>query len=512
MRVGRARDSHAGLDGEPHVLAAQIQPAGQAIDLERDARLERHLDRPLEIEVVRRAVPDQPPGRVAQASDGRMAHGLGHTCREFRARCALPAMERELDPLELGEHVVRQVEAPVTANVALHAAQNPERRQLLVRGGDLLALATERIGVEAGHDPDVRRVIADREVLVASLPRSGAHLVHGRAAVRPGRVGMQVSADLVQFHECRRLRFDAGAADLGGGHGRPSRRYMVSSSGASGSAPRAAMCSGGPVARTRAVPSSEAGAVTSSIGIPSAVIPVSGSSSATISGRAAKRSRMRSGSSEATTTARRFGSSVQRRASPAGIPPSAAATCSVTARARGSRRPGALGPLSRSSAETIRASVAAPIPGTSSRRPLAAAARNSGDGRDPECGRDGDGALRSDAQHATERRKLERRRPPQLRELGNVAGLDQLEKARFDARADALQLPDAAGAHECSDVDRRSTHAFGGTTVRAGTVVAGIGKLEQRREFIQPGRDAFVADLFALAHLCRVSGACDRLP
>ena len=55
-------------------------------------------------------------------------------------------------------------------------------------------------------------------------------------------------------------------------------------------------------------------------------------------------------------------------------------------------------------------------------------------------------------------------------------------------------------AHQCSDVDRRSTHAFGGTTVRAGTVVAGIGKLEQRRELIQPGRDPFVADLFALAH------------
>ena len=129
------------------------------------------------------------------------------------------------------------------------------------------------------------------------------------------------------------------------------------------------------------------------------------------------------------------------------------------------------------------------------------------DGRDPERGRDGDGALRSDAEHATERRKLERRRPPQLRELGDLAGLDQLEKTRFDARADALQLPDAAGPHHCCDVDRRSTHAFGCTTVRAGAVVAGVGKLEQRREFIQPGRDTFVADLLALAHACRVSRA-----
>ena len=267
------------------------------------------------------------------------------------------------------------------------------------------------------------------------------------------------------------------------------------------------MCSGGPVARTRAAPSSEAGAVTSSIGIPSAVIPVSGSSRATISGRAAKRSRTRSGSSEATTTARRFGSSVQRRASPAGIPPSAAATCSVTARARGSRRPDALGPLSRSSAETIRASVAAPIPGTSSRRPLAAAARNSGTVVIPSA------AAMATARFAP--------MPSMRPNAASSSGVDRLSSASSamspvsisSRRRASMPGPMPCSSRmrpdprQCCDVDRRSTHAFGCTTVRAGAVVAGVGKLEQRREFIQPGRDAFVADLLALAHACRVSRA-----
>ena len=47
------------------VVARQIEAVGQAVDLERDARLERDLDRALEIERVLRPVSDQ-----AARSDG----------------------------------------------------------------------------------------------------------------------------------------------------------------------------------------------------------------------------------------------------------------------------------------------------------------------------------------------------------------------------------------------------------------------------------------------------------
>ena len=132
------------------MLAREVEPVGEAVDLERDAGLERDLDRPLEVERVLGPVPDQPAGRVAEAAHGGMPHRLDDARRQLRARRALAAMQRELHPVELGEHVVGDVEAAVGADVALDAAQDPERREPLVGGGDLLALTAQRVAVEAG--------------------------------------------------------------------------------------------------------------------------------------------------------------------------------------------------------------------------------------------------------------------------------------------------------------------------------------------------------------------------
>ena len=82
---------------------------------------------------------DQPAGRMAEAAHRRVSHRLGHARSQLLARRALAGMQRELHPLELGEHVVGRVERAVGADVALDAAQHPERRELLVRGRDLLA-------------------------------------------------------------------------------------------------------------------------------------------------------------------------------------------------------------------------------------------------------------------------------------------------------------------------------------------------------------------------------------
>jgi hypothetical protein len=56
----------------------------------------------------------------------------------------LAAVDACLHPLELREDVVGQVEPPVGEDVALDPAQDAERRQELVRGGDLLGLAPFR--------------------------------------------------------------------------------------------------------------------------------------------------------------------------------------------------------------------------------------------------------------------------------------------------------------------------------------------------------------------------------
>src|SRR5207237_1054900 len=61
VRVRRADDAHACADGLTDVLAAEIEAVREAVDLERHARLERDLDRALEVERVLGPVPDQAP-------------------------------------------------------------------------------------------------------------------------------------------------------------------------------------------------------------------------------------------------------------------------------------------------------------------------------------------------------------------------------------------------------------------------------------------------------------------
>ena len=169
----------------------------------------------LEIERVLGPVADEPSGRVAQAARRRMAHGFDDACGQFRARCALPAMERDLHPVELGEHVLGNVEAPVGTDVALHAAQDPEWRKLLVGGRDFLALTPQRVAVEPGDDGHAGRVVADRQILVAAIAGGHAHLQNCRPAVRPDGVRVEIATDLSQLYEQRGLRIEPLIANLG---------------------------------------------------------------------------------------------------------------------------------------------------------------------------------------------------------------------------------------------------------------------------------------------------------
>jgi hypothetical protein len=92
-------------------------------------------------------------------------------------------MDAGLHPIELGQHVVGKVEPPVGEDVALDAAQDAKRRQRLVRRRDLLGLAAHVVGVQATDGADGRRVVADRDVVVAALAGCAAHLLDGRASV-----------------------------------------------------------------------------------------------------------------------------------------------------------------------------------------------------------------------------------------------------------------------------------------------------------------------------------------
>ena len=116
----------------------------------------------------------------------RLLDARGH----LAPRHPLAAVHARLDPVELGQHVVGQVEPAVGQDVALDPAQHAERRQPRVGGGDLLALAADFVGGQPADGTDGRRVVADREVLVAALDRGARHLLD---AGRPiGVVGVAV--------------------------------------------------------------------------------------------------------------------------------------------------------------------------------------------------------------------------------------------------------------------------------------------------------------------------------
>ena len=135
------------------MLAAQVEPGGQAVDLERDPVLERDLVHPLEVERVLRPAADEPARRMAEAAHVGVAQRLLDALGHLRARHPLAAVHAGLDPVELGEDVVGQVEPPVGEDVALDPAQDAERRQQLVGGGDLLALAAHVVGVSPRTAP-----------------------------------------------------------------------------------------------------------------------------------------------------------------------------------------------------------------------------------------------------------------------------------------------------------------------------------------------------------------------
>ena len=194
--------------------AGEVEPVGQAVHLDRDARLERDLEDAVEVERVLGAVVEDPPLRMRETARGRMAHRLDDPVRDRLARRALAGVEADLHPLELGEDVVREVERAVREDVALAAAEDPERRQHLVRGRDLLGLAPEVVGVEPRDDADVAGVVADRQVLVAERLRGAPHLLDGRLPVRGGRVDVEVAADVAELEQVGRRRRRVELAEL----------------------------------------------------------------------------------------------------------------------------------------------------------------------------------------------------------------------------------------------------------------------------------------------------------
>ena len=215
VRVRRADERDPGADGVSDVFGAQVEANRQPVDLDGDVVLERDLEDSVEVERVLGPAVDVAPGGMAEAADVRVAERLEHAVGHLAGGHALAAVDAGLDPVELGEHVVGEVEPAVGQDVAFDAAQDAERRERRVGGGDLLGLTADVVGCESRDGADRGRVIADREVRVAAVAGRAAHLLHARAPVGPRRVAVEVAADVVELDQPRRRLAAAGLAQLG---------------------------------------------------------------------------------------------------------------------------------------------------------------------------------------------------------------------------------------------------------------------------------------------------------
>ena len=101
MRVGRTDDPRARLQGVAHVLAAEVQTRCQPIDLQCDPVLDRHLVDALQVDGVLGATGEQPPRRVAEAADVRVAQGMADAVGHLASGHPLAAVHARLDPVEL---------------------------------------------------------------------------------------------------------------------------------------------------------------------------------------------------------------------------------------------------------------------------------------------------------------------------------------------------------------------------------------------------------------------------
>ena len=108
---------------------------------------------------------------------------------------------------------------------------------------------------------------------------------------------------------------------------------------------------------------------------------------------------------------------------------------------------------------------------------------------DAEHASDLEHALDRDAEEAPEPGELRRDLALELLQLGDLAGLDQLDQPPLDPRPDPAQLAGAALAHELGDRRRGRPDQVGRAAVRPRCVRACARQLEQRGELVEASSD-----------------------
>ena len=142
---------------------------------------------------------------MGQDVHGGVPHGLEDALRLLRRRQVEARVDRHQHHVQLGQHLVFQVQLPAGQDVHLHAAQDPDLRMTLLDLVYLLPLLPQLRRVQpAGHGQRLA-VVGHGEVLVAARHTALEHLLDGLFAVGPGGVHLEVAADVLERDELRQL-------------------------------------------------------------------------------------------------------------------------------------------------------------------------------------------------------------------------------------------------------------------------------------------------------------------
>jgi sugar diacid utilization regulator len=213
VRVGVDGDVTAHLEREREQATRRIEPLRPAVDLDGDTELSARFEHELGVEL--RLGPDLPatPLRADVASGAmpedvrvRVGHRGDHAARHVLAIHSQLGVHGGDHDVELVKKRRILVERPVFEDVDLDPGEDLKRRELVVESPHDLKLLSESFGREPTRDGQTRRVVSQRDVVVAEVARGPRHLLDGRAAVAP--VGM-----CVQITTKRRAKLGPSARD-----------------------------------------------------------------------------------------------------------------------------------------------------------------------------------------------------------------------------------------------------------------------------------------------------------
>ena len=168
--------------------------------------------------------------RMADRVDPRVLDRRDHALGHLRGGHAERRVHRADDPVQPRQQVVVVVRRAVGQDVRLGAGEDLDALDARVGLGDALDLALELVGRDVVAEAVRRRVVGDRDVLIAAVARRERHLLDRGVPVGRGRVHVQVAADVVERDQPRRLESPARArrgpraARARGRRGRGARR------------------------------------------------------------------------------------------------------------------------------------------------------------------------------------------------------------------------------------------------------------------------------------------------